>query len=108
MPRPTVIALCGSSKFKSTIMGLMQRESLRGKIVLQHGFYHHVDLVPITDMQKKMLDEVMLHKIEMADEVLIVNVNGYIGTSTKAAIEHAKALRKRLVWYEEPEEGDGQ
>jgi len=102
--RPTVVVLCGSSKFKSTIMGLMQRESLRGKIVLQHGFYHHVDLVPITDMQKQMLDEMMLRKIEMADEVLIVNVNGYMGTSTKHALAHAQKLRKKIIWYEEPTE----
>ena len=100
--RPTVIVLCGSSKFKSTIMGLMQRESLRGKIVLQHGFYHHVDLVPITDMQKQMLDGLMLAKIDLADEVLMVNVNGYMGTSTKQALAYAQKLRKKITWYEEP------
>lgn len=103
---PVVICIVGSSKFKPQIIGLMQRETLKGKIVLQHGFYHHVDLVPITDQQKAMLDELMLRKIDLAHEVLVCNMNGYIGQSTKRAVEYAREKNKRL-FFEERESFNG-
>lgn len=98
--RPTILCIVGSSKFKTAIMGLQQRETLKGKIVLQDGFFHHVDLVPITEQQQRMLELQMLAKIELADEILIVNVNGYIGQGARAAIAHARHLGKKLSYYE--------
>jgi hypothetical protein len=101
--RPTVVCICGSSRFKSQHMGAAQRETLLGKIVLLAGFYHHEDKVPITTDQKRKLDWLHLRKIDMADEVLVINPNGYIGESTREQIEYTKALGKKLRWLEEPE-----
>ncbi len=102
MTKPIIVCIVGSSKFKDAIRGLEQRETLKGKITLQHGFYHHQDLVPITDKKKRELDELMLRKIDEADEVLVCNLHSYIGESTKRAIayatEHGKPIR-----YEEKE-----
>lgn len=101
----TVVCIVGSSKFKDTIRGLEQRETLRGKITLQHGFYHHQDLVPITDRQKADLDELMIAKVELADEILVCNINGYIGQSTLDAIAYAEKNNKP-VKYEYGKNGD--
>lgn len=101
--RPKVVCFLGSTKFKEHELGLAQRETLRGHIVLMHGFYHHVDRVPISDRQKADLDRLMLNKIDLADEVFVINVNGYVGESTKRAIEYARDKDKPVRWLEQPE-----
>lgn len=100
--RPKIICFLGSTKFKNHEMGCAQRETLRGHVVLMHGFFHHVDMVPISNAQKTMLDKLMMWKIEMADEVYIINVNGYVGDTTARGIEYAKKLGKTVRWLEEP------
>ena len=101
MTKPKVITICGSSQFKGAIMGVTQRLTLHGNIVIHHGFFHHRDMVPITDEQKKELDELMFRKIDISDAIHVVNVNGYIGSTTRAAIEYAKD-KKLGITYEEP------
>lgn len=102
--RPKQVAIIGSSKFKLQQLGVAQRETLRGKIVLLPGFWHHVDMVPISDEQKAMIDDLTLKKIEQADEVIVVNVNTYVGQSTRRGIEHAKKLDKPITYLEPPRE----
>ena len=96
--RRRVVAIIGSSKFKDQHLGVGQRETLRGKVVLLTGFWHHVDRVPITTEQKESIDSLTRDKIEMADEVIVVNVHGYVGQSTQRAIEHARDLGKPLTY----------
>jgi hypothetical protein len=91
-----VIAIIGSSKFKDHQMGVAQRETLKGNVVLLTGFWHHVDKVPITDEQKARLDELTRYKIVMADEVIVVNPNGYVGQSTQTSIEFARERDKSV------------
>jgi hypothetical protein len=54
----------------------------------------------VTDTQKLALDALRLRKIEMADEVLILNVGGYIGESTANELAHAKKLGKAIRFLE--------
>lgn len=84
-------------------MGAAQRETLRGNIVLIYGFFHHVDKVPITSAQKSRIDELLKHKIDMSDEVLVINLNSYLGESTMEAVDYAKDLGKPIRWLEDPE-----
>lgn len=97
--KPIVVCIAASTKFKTQILGLTQRETLNGKIVLNHGFFHHVDMVPITDEKKDELDTLMFRKIDLADEILVVDINGYKGRSTIAAIEYAQAKHKRIRYW---------
>ena len=100
--KPKVVCLCGSSRFKKQILGVAQRETLRGHIVLTHGFYHHTDNVPITDQQKAALDELHLRKIDISDTILVVNINGYVGESTKKAIAYTVKQGKAVSYLEDP------
>lgn len=100
--KPKVITICGSSKFKGAILGVTQRLTLQGHIVINHGFFHHQDMVPITDKQKKDLDDLMFRKIDISDRIHVVNINGYMGTTTVAAVEYARA-KDKTVTFEEPE-----
>lgn len=96
--KPKVVCLCGSTRFKtefeSTELGL----TLQGYIVLTVGGFMHADDLPITPEQKRQLDWLHKHKINMADEVLVLNVDGYIGSSTKSEIEYA-ILQGKPVRY---------
>lgn len=100
MGKAKIVAIIGSSKFKAQQLGVAQRETLRGKIVLLPGFWHHVDMVPISDRQKQQIDDLTLAKIDMADEVIVVNVNGYVGASTQRGIDYAKSTDKPVKYLE--------
>ena len=43
-----------------------------------------------------MLDEMHLAKIDMADEIFVINPGGYIGSSTKREIAYASAKGKKI------------
>jgi hypothetical protein len=105
--RPTIVCLCGSTRFYKTFMEHNYLETMQGKIVLSVGFYPHAvnemhgEGVGITPEQKEALDQLHLRKIELADEVLILNVGGYIGSSTARELSHAIILGKRVRFLEE-------
>lgn len=92
--RPTVVCLCGSTRFKEEFERVQAKETLDGKIVLSvgAGFVrdHPSDV-------KARLDELHKRKIDIADEVLILNVGGYMGPSTISeyyyAVKHGKRIR---------------
>ena len=47
-----------------------------------------------------MLDEMHKQKIDMSDEIYVINFGGYIGESTKTEIEYAKANGKKISYLE--------
>lgn len=96
------VAIIGSTKFKKWHMGAAQRETLSGNIVLITGLFHHVDMVPISDGQKLMIDNLGREKVTLADEVFVVNVNGYIGKTTQELIDLADSQRKPVRYLEQP------
>lgn len=49
---------------------------------------------------KEMLDDMHKQKIDMADEIFIINVGGYIGENTKKEIEYAKKHSKKISYLE--------
>lgn len=98
-----VITLCGSTRFRDAFMEAQKRLTLEGNIVISVGLFGHSgDEEVWTESTKEMLDDMHKRKIDMADEVFIVNVNGYIGNSTRSEIEYAKAARKPVRFLENP------
>jgi hypothetical protein len=51
---------------------------------------------------KEMLDDMHKRKIDMADEVYVINVGGYIGDSTRSEIEYARKTGKKVRYLECP------
>lgn len=85
-----VITLCGSTKFKDEFLEVQKRLTLEGNIVISVGLFGHSgDNEVWTDGTKEMLDDMHRRKIDMADEIFVINKNGYIGTSTKSEIAYA-------------------
>ncbi len=72
-PMPRKVCLCGSSRFKANHEAAMRAETLAGRIVIPMGLYGHLEGMDMDGMTKSMLDELHLRKIDLADEVLVVN-----------------------------------
>ena len=106
--RPIIVCLCGSTRFYDVFQEANFQETMAGKIVLSVGFYPHTDwvnrqhgeVVGITPKQKLELDELHKRKIDLADEILVLNVGGYIGESTRSEIAYAQVHGKRIRWLE--------
>lgn len=94
--KPLIICLCGSTKFKKEFEEANLRESLKGHIVLTVSCFNHADQVGLTEEQKKNVDQLHFRKIELADEILVINPSGYIGESTRNEIEYASKLNKKI------------
>ena len=97
-----VITLCGSTRFKDAFMETQKRLALEENIVISVGLFGHSgDNEVWMDGTKEMLDDMHLRKIDMADEVFVIDVDGYIGSSTQAEIAYAKANGKPVRYYSE-------
>ena len=100
-PRPVIVCLCGSIRFSDTFREANLRETMAGKMVLTVGCDFKSDnSLNLPPEDKERLDALHLKKIALADEVLILNVNGYIGESTARELRHAVELGKRVRFLE--------
>lgn len=96
-----VITLCGSTKFKDEFLREQKRLTLEGNIVISVGLFGHSgDNEVFDEGVKEMLDDMHKRKIDMADEIFVINVNGYIGSSTKSEIEYALTNNKIVTYLE--------
>ena len=87
-----VITLCGSTKFKEHYLETQKRLTLEGNIVISVGLFGHSgDDEVWAEGTKAMLDDMHKRKIDMADEIFVINVGGYIGESTRGEIAYAKS-----------------
>lgn len=92
-----VITLCGSTRFKDAFLEQQQRLTLEGNIVLSPVMFGHCsDDALWTESTKAMLDDMHKRKIDMADEIFVINEGGYIGESTRSEIEYAKRTGKAV------------
>lgn len=99
-----VITLCGSTKFKDEFLKEQKRLSLEGNIVISVGLFGHSgDDEVWNDNVKEMLDDMHKRKIDLADEIFVINKGGYIGSSTMSEIEYAKKTGKPVHYLEEIE-----
>lgn len=104
-----VITLCGSTKFKEQFMEVQKELTLKGYIVISVGFYERSGDAEVWGnidegtliKTKEMLGDMHKRKIDMADEIFVINVNGYIGESTKSEIKYAQETGKVVNYLED-------
>ena len=94
--RPKIVCLCGSTRFKEEFERVERELTLAGCIVLTVGLFGHREPDFDWERHKEALDELHLRKIDMADEVLVINVGGYVGESTAREIEYARKTGKAV------------
>ena len=103
-----VITLCGSTRFKDEFLRVQKELTLKGNIVISVGLFGNGgDSETWENMEertltktKEMLDDMHKRKIDMADEIFVINVGGYIGESTKSEIEYAIDNGKKVNYLE--------
>ena len=103
-----VITLCGSTRFKEEFFKVQKQLTLKGNIVISVGLFGHSGDAEVWENMdegtltktKEMLDDMHKRKIDMADEIFVINVGGYIGDSTKSEIEYAKSTNKKVNYLE--------
>jgi len=96
-----IITLCGSTKFKDEFIAEQKRLTLEGSIVISVGLFGHSgDDEVWPDSTKVMLDDMHKRKIDLADEIFVINPGGYIGQSTKSEIEYATETEKPVRYLE--------
>ena len=104
-----VITLCGSTRFKDAFMEAQKKLTLEGNIVISVGLFGHSGDSEVWEgmsedtltATKLMLDDMHKRKIDMADEIFVINVGGYIGSSTRSEIEYAQATGKLVRYLEQ-------
>lgn len=100
--RPPTVCLCGSTKFKDEFEQANRHYTMRGYVVLAPGVFGHADGIKLTEQEKARLDKLHFDKIDMADEVVVVTRDGYVGESTQAEILYAlkkgKQVRLEQTW----------
>jgi hypothetical protein len=96
-----IITLCGSTRFKEEFMEAQKLLTLEGNIVISVGLFGHSgDNDVWKPGVKDMLDDMHLRKIDLADEIFVINVGGYIGESTKREIAYAEKTGKKVKYLE--------
>lgn len=106
--RPKIVCLCGSTRFYDAFQQANYDLTMEGVIVLSVGFYPHAteehghgEGVGHDGVEKVALDELHKRKIDLADEVLVLNVGGYVGGSTRSEIEYAHRIGRPVLYLEE-------
>lgn len=103
---PKIVCICGSTRFVKHHNEWRKHLSTMGCIVVGIEL-----VVPQTHQQdpqhsdyflKGLLDELHLRKIDLADEVLFLNVGGYMGESTRKELAYARSQNK-VIKFLEPE-----
>jgi hypothetical protein len=96
-----IITLCGSTRFRDEFIAEQKRLTLEGSIVISVGLFGHSgDNEVRTGSTKEMLDDMHLRKIDLADEIFVINKGGYIGSSTRNEIEYARKCGKGVRFLE--------
>jgi hypothetical protein len=106
---PPVVCLCGSTRFYDQFQHATYDLTMRGEIVLSVGFYPHATAqhghgegVGHDSAEKTALDELHKRKIDLADYLLVLNVGGYIGESTRSEIDYARTRGKPVRYLQPP------
>lgn len=94
-----IITLCGSTKFKEQIENANAYLTLQGNVVIRVGFFEQSEGISITKEQEALFEKIHLRKIDIADEIFVIDVNGYIGSSTWKEIEYTNSCGKRVSYF---------
>lgn len=100
--RPVIVCLCGSTRFKQQFIDANFVLTRAGEIVLSVGWFSHADgeVWAPTEDDKKGFDELHKRKIDLADAIMVLNVGGYVGESTRSEVLYARTCHKTIRWLE--------
>lgn len=93
-----VITICGSMKYSKEMMKIAEKLELEdGYAVIQ--CVYNVDGQKYKGIDASILDKIHRKKIDISDAIYVVNIDGYIGNSTRNEIEYAKENGKEIIYH---------
>jgi hypothetical protein len=110
---PRIVCLCGSTRFSDAFRDANLRETLAGRIVLTIGcdlradseLFEHLTMVELQQLKSK-LDCLHKRKIDLADEILVLDIDEYIGDSTASEIAYAARYGKPIRYLSQEQRND--
>ncbi len=94
-----IITVCGSYKYKKEMIEITEMLTLKGNCMITPNELTKTNKDAYTEEDILMIDKMHKQKIKISDAILVVDVSGYIGSSTKSEIEYAKSLNKEIIYY---------
>lgn len=96
-----IVAMVGSSRFRSSYEKEAKRLTLLGYLVIPLSLYRDKDYEDACVPENaETLKSICNYKIRICDLVFVVNKDGYIGNRTRETIEYAKSLNKKIIYME--------
>lgn len=99
--RYPIVVLCGSTTFKEEFLKVRAHLTLQGFIVLGPEVYSHCDKIELSEDNFKMLMDMHMKKIDMCDQIYVVNKDQHIGHGCKTEIDYAISKGKPVFYMEE-------
>jgi nucleoside 2-deoxyribosyltransferase len=97
--RVRIVCICGSTRYREEIQRAGRAETLAGRIVLAPVVFSQADGEVLDADTRERLAALHLAKIDLADEVLVVVVDGVTGSATTAEVTYATSLGKPIrIW----------
>lgn len=98
--KPKIICLAGSTRFRTEFDEISRMLTEAGHIVLAPGVWNtYGNRENVDPIGKRALDRLHRRKIDLCDEVYLINVAGYISPSTRKELEYARSRNKTIRYY---------
>lgn len=94
-----VITICGSMRYSKEMMKIAEELELKKSYAVIQCVYN-IDGQRYEGVDASILDEIHRKKIDISDAIYVVNIDGYIGNSTRNEIEYAKNNGKEVIYHE--------
>lgn len=100
IPDNKIVFIAGSTRFKEYFEKYAFEFTLKGYIVLIPSVYQHAEGLVFDKDTKNLLKMMDRPKIVLADEVFVINPEGYVGHSTSEDVQYAQSLGKEVKYME--------
>lgn len=94
-----VITICGSMRYSKEMMKIAEELELKKSYAVIQCVYN-IDGQRYEGVDASILDKIHRKKIDISDAIYVVNIDGYIGNSTKNEIQYAKDNGKEVIYHE--------
>jgi Crp-like helix-turn-helix domain len=100
--KSSIVCLCGCGRFRQSFEATSRWLTLEGMIVISiiNDAPEHDSASQTLSASTIEIDEVDLQKIELCDEIVVLNVNGYMDALTRLQISHAQRVGKTIRFVE--------
>jgi prophage tail gpP-like protein len=93
-----VVTICGNREFKRTITKFAKNLEMGGDVVFTPAIHRQPKNAKLTEEILERYKNIQRQKIEMADEVFVINKDGQINNEVRKEVEYARSLGKKLIF----------